>query len=73
MLVRHPEGRGYAYEPARDEASHTADRMRSLLEASPDRRAVLARFVSELSTQDERMLHLLLSGEDPRPEDENSG
>ncbi|MFB7511435.1 BlaI/MecI/CopY family transcriptional regulator, partial [Streptomyces broussonetiae] len=24
MLVRHREGRGYAYEPGRDEASHTA-------------------------------------------------
>ncbi|WP_274910833.1 BlaI/MecI/CopY family transcriptional regulator [Streptomyces sp. WZ-12] len=64
MLVRHRAGRGYAYEPARDEASHTAHRMRSLLEGGSDREAVLARFVSELSEQDEQLLHHLLSGND---------
>ncbi|WP_406438791.1 BlaI/MecI/CopY family transcriptional regulator [Streptomyces sp. NBC_00631] len=73
MLVRHREGRGYAYEPARDEASHTAQRMHSLLQGGSDREAVLARFVSELSAQDEHLLHQLLSGhgdtppESPRP------
>ncbi|MFI2200236.1 BlaI/MecI/CopY family transcriptional regulator [Streptomyces sp. NPDC020192] len=61
MLVRHREGRGYAYEPARDEASHTAHRMKSLLEGGSDREAVLARFVSELSEQDEQLLQQLLS------------
>jgi predicted transcriptional regulator len=64
MLVRHREGRGYAYEPARDEASHTAERMRTLLEHGSDREAVLARFVSELSEQDEQVLHRLLAGHD---------
>ncbi|WP_107483480.1 BlaI/MecI/CopY family transcriptional regulator [Streptomyces humi] len=64
MLVRHREGRGYAYEPARDEASHTAQRMHSLLTGGSDRQAVLARFVSELSEQDEHLLHQLLSGHD---------
>ncbi|MGW2649836.1 BlaI/MecI/CopY family transcriptional regulator [Streptomyces sp. NPDC001393] len=67
MLVRHREGRGYAYEPARDEASHTAQRMHSLLEGGSDREAVLARFVSELSAQDEHLLHQLLSGHDETP------
>ncbi|MGW1283051.1 BlaI/MecI/CopY family transcriptional regulator [Streptomyces sp. NPDC002586] len=62
MLVRHRKGRGYAYEPARDEASHTAQRMKSLLEGGSDREAVLARFVSELSQEDEQLLHQLLSG-----------
>lgn len=62
MLVRHREGRGYAYEPARDEASHTAQRMKSLLEGGSDREAVLTRFVSELSDEDEQLLHQLLSG-----------
>ncbi|WBO68425.1 BlaI/MecI/CopY family transcriptional regulator [Streptomyces camelliae] len=62
MLVRHREGRGYAYEPARDEASHTAHRMKSLLEGGSDREAVLTRFVSELSEQDEQLLQHLLSG-----------
>ncbi|MFD9821405.1 BlaI/MecI/CopY family transcriptional regulator [Streptomyces violascens] len=64
MLVRQREGRGYAYTPVRDEASHTARRMRSLLEQGSDREAVLTRFVSELSTQDEELLHQLLSGHD---------
>jgi predicted transcriptional regulator len=62
MLVRHREGRGYAYEPARDEASHTAEQMRTLLEHGSDREAVLARFVSELSEQDEQVLQRLLAG-----------
>jgi predicted transcriptional regulator len=66
MLVRHREGRGYAYEPTRDEASHTAKRMKSLLEGGSDREAVLTRFVSELSEQDEQLLHQLLSGQDGR-------
>ncbi|MFF4060118.1 BlaI/MecI/CopY family transcriptional regulator [Streptomyces sp. NPDC001668] len=73
MLVRHREGRGYAYEPVRDEASHTAQRMRSLLEGGSDREAVLARFVSELSEQDEHVLHQLLSGHDAHAEDDHSG
>jgi predicted transcriptional regulator len=67
MLVRYREGRGYAYAPARDEASHTAHRMHSLLEGGSDREAVLARFVSELSAQDEHVLHQLLSGHDEAP------
>ncbi|MEV6294836.1 BlaI/MecI/CopY family transcriptional regulator [Streptomyces sp. NPDC004059] len=68
MLVRNREGRGYAYTPVRDEASHTARQMRSLLEEGSDREAVLTRFVSELSAQDEQLLHQLLSGHDPRHE-----
>ncbi|MFF3559319.1 BlaI/MecI/CopY family transcriptional regulator [Streptomyces sp. NPDC002574] len=61
MLVRHRQGRGYAYAPARDEASHTAQRMRTLLDAGSDREAVLARFVSDLSPEDEQMLQRLLT------------
>jgi predicted transcriptional regulator len=64
MLVRHQEGRGYAYEPARDEASHTAEQMRTLLEHGSDREAVLARFVSELSERDGQLLQRLLAGDD---------
>ncbi|MER5528114.1 BlaI/MecI/CopY family transcriptional regulator [Streptomyces sp. NPDC002677] len=69
MLVRHREGRGYAYEPARDEASHTAQRMHSLLAGGSDREAVLARFVSELSEQDEHLLHQILSGHGDTPDE----
>lgn len=64
MLVRHRAGRGYAFAPARDEATHTAERMRSLLEHGTDREAVLTRFVSELSEQDEQLLQRLLAGHD---------
>ncbi|GHK01355.1 BlaI/MecI/CopY family transcriptional regulator [Streptomyces sp. NPDC003753] len=64
MLVRHREGRGYAYAPARDEASHTAERMHTLLEGGADREAVLTRFVSELSEEDEQLLQRLLAGHD---------
>jgi predicted transcriptional regulator len=60
MLVRHRAGRGYAYAPARDEATHTAERMRFLLDRGSDREAVLSRFVSELSRDDERLLQRLL-------------
>ena len=67
MLVRRRAGRGYAYAPARDEATHTAERMRSLLEHGTDREAVLTRFVSELSAQDEQLLQRLLSGNDGPP------
>ncbi|MEU5312688.1 BlaI/MecI/CopY family transcriptional regulator [Streptomyces sp. NPDC021562] len=72
MLVRHREGRGYAYEPARDEASHTAQRMHSLLAGGSDREAVLARFVSELSEHDEHLLHQLLSGPSEAPAESKS-
>ncbi|MFF1449931.1 BlaI/MecI/CopY family transcriptional regulator [Streptomyces sp. NPDC058274] len=60
LLSRHRAGRGYAYEALRSEAAHTAEQMRSLLERRSDRGAVLARFVSELSEDDERLLKRLL-------------
>jgi predicted transcriptional regulator len=62
MLVRRRAGRGYAYAPVRDEASHTAEQMHALLEHGSDREAVLSRFVSELSRADEELLHRLLAG-----------
>ncbi|MEW2620405.1 BlaI/MecI/CopY family transcriptional regulator [Streptomyces sp. NPDC048106] len=72
MLVRRREGRGYAYAPARDEASDTAARMRTLLDRGSDREAVLARFVSELSAADEQLLQRLLTGSEPdRPAEES--
>ncbi|WP_265736724.1 BlaI/MecI/CopY family transcriptional regulator [Peterkaempfera griseoplana] len=59
-LTRRREGRGYTWEPVRDEAADTAGRMFSLLERGSDRQAVLARFVSELTDEDERLLQRLL-------------
>ncbi|WP_052432585.1 BlaI/MecI/CopY family transcriptional regulator [Streptacidiphilus carbonis] len=63
MLTRQRVGRGYAYTPVRDEAEHTAEQMVSLLEHGSDREAVLARFVSDLSRQDEQLLQQLLRGD----------
>lgn len=64
MLIRQPADRGYAYAPVRDEAADTAVRMHSLLERGSDRAAVLSRFVSELSPEDEQLLQRLLGGQD---------
>jgi predicted transcriptional regulator len=69
MLVRHRAGRGYAYAPVRDEASHTAEQMHTLLRHGSDREAVLSRFVSELSREDEELLHRLLTQSDAEPAD----
>ncbi|WP_329142484.1 BlaI/MecI/CopY family transcriptional regulator [Streptomyces sp. NBC_01456] len=60
LVTRTKAGRGYAFTPARDEATHTAGQMRSLLEHGSDREAVLSRFVDELSADDERLLQRLL-------------
>jgi predicted transcriptional regulator len=60
LVVRTPAGRTNLYTPAHDAAAHTAREMHSLLVQRSDRAAVLARFVSELSPDEERMLHSLL-------------
>lgn len=54
-------GRGFAYTPTvEDQAGLAARRMRSELERGQDRSTVLARFVSDLSDDDERLLRELL-------------
>lgn len=62
VLDRHPLGRAYAYSPVADEAGLAARRMRQVLDSEHDRREVLARFVSDLSDSDERLLRSLLRG-----------
>ncbi|MFI6470030.1 BlaI/MecI/CopY family transcriptional regulator [Streptomyces sp. NPDC050516] len=62
LVTRERAGRGYLYSPVRDEAGHAAAGMRALLEKGGDRAAVLARFVSELGTEDEEILEQLLRG-----------
>ncbi|MFF2650106.1 BlaI/MecI/CopY family transcriptional regulator [Streptomyces sp. NPDC058045] len=64
LLTRTPRGRAYAYAPATDEDGFAARRMRGALEERPDRRAVLSRFVDELSTTDEELLRRLLGPTD---------
>jgi predicted transcriptional regulator len=53
-------GRRFAYAPVDDEAGLAARRMRKLLDTGPDRSSVLARFVSDLSEDDERVLRAVL-------------
>jgi predicted transcriptional regulator len=72
-LTREPAGRGYAYslaaDPAAMEASVTARRMSRLLDSGDDRAGVLARFVADLSPEDERLLtDLLTTGRTEREE-----
>lgn len=63
VLTRTPLGRGYAYAPVTDESGLTARQMYQVLEAGTDRASVLARFVGELSGDDEDLLRRLLDGD----------
>jgi predicted transcriptional regulator len=59
-LEREQHGRAYAYRPVSDEPGLAARRMRQVLDAEANRQQVLARFVSDLSDEDERVLRRLL-------------
>jgi len=60
-VERTKAGRAFAYTPTvEDQAGLAARRMRSELERGQDRSTVLARFVSDLSAEDERVLRELL-------------
>ncbi|MET9882733.1 BlaI/MecI/CopY family transcriptional regulator [Streptomyces sp. NPDC006430] len=61
-VTRTRAGRGYAYLPTEDASGLTARRMHSELVRNEDRGAVLSRFVSQLSDEDERILRSLLEG-----------
>ena len=69
-LNRELNGRAYAYSLNGDQADVdmlvTAHRMRRLLEAGEDRAGVLARFVADLSPEDEKLLADIL-GHTPDP------
>ncbi|GAB3883841.1 BlaI/MecI/CopY family transcriptional regulator [Terrabacter terrigena] len=71
VLRREKRGRAFAYELATRvedvDASMTAHRMHRLLEAEADRAGVLARFVADLSSEDEALLTGLLSGSPDDP------
>ncbi|HEY7177218.1 MAG TPA: BlaI/MecI/CopY family transcriptional regulator [Micromonosporaceae bacterium] len=74
LVVRTQIGRTYEYAPKQDAASHTASRMHSLLVSRTDRAAVLARFVSELSPEEERLLQAVLRDlTDPEVERDRNG
>jgi predicted transcriptional regulator len=65
LVTRQREGRSHVYAPVDDQAGLAAAGMHSLLDEGGDRAAVLARFVSDLSAEDEHLLELLLHGELP--------
>jgi len=69
VLERRKSGRAYLYAPVADEPGLAARRMARMLDGEPDREAVLARFVSGLSSSDEELLRRMLGGapgtEDP--------
>ncbi|MGW8063721.1 BlaI/MecI/CopY family transcriptional regulator [Streptomyces ziwulingensis] len=58
-VSRERAGRSFAWTPA-DQAGLAARKMRKVLDAESDREAVLARFVTGLDPDDERLLRALL-------------
>jgi len=66
VLNRWMSGRAYVYavlgDPRNVEASLAAHRMRRVLDSRQDRAGVLARFVADLSPEDEQVLGELLAG-----------
>ncbi|MEU6476810.1 BlaI/MecI/CopY family transcriptional regulator [Streptomyces sp. NPDC047017] len=60
VVERHRQGRGYAYYPVQDAHGLTARRMHVELDRDTDRETVLARFVAQLTPEDERVLRGLL-------------
>jgi predicted transcriptional regulator len=72
VLTRQLSGRAYVYAVAGDpdqvEASLAAHRMRRVLDEGGDRAGVLARFVADLSREDEQLLAGLLAADpDDKP------
>lgn len=63
LVERRRQGRGYAYFPLQDAQGLTARRMHSELDRDSDRETVLARFVAQLSPDDERILRDLLEND----------
>jgi predicted transcriptional regulator len=66
VLDRHKVGRAFRYAPVADEPGLAARRMARVLDGEADREAVLARFVSGLSSSDEDLLRRML-GDEPGP------
>ncbi|GAA1028774.1 MULTISPECIES: BlaI/MecI/CopY family transcriptional regulator [Amycolatopsis] len=60
VATREKQGRSFTYRAADDEPGLAARRMSKVLDAEADRSSVLAKFVSNLSASDERVLRDLL-------------
>ena len=65
VLARERRGRSFAYRPVETpeamQVGAAARRMRKILDSGGDRRGVLARFVADLSNEDEAILADLLA------------
>lgn len=61
LAQRERRGRAYVYWPTMSEAELTAQRMGAALDRANDREKTLARFVDQLSPEDERDLRQILS------------
>lgn len=59
-LDRERDGRAFRYVPVADEAGLAARRLSAVLDAAPDRHAVLSRFIEDLSDHDEQLLRDVL-------------
>ncbi|MCX4834178.1 BlaI/MecI/CopY family transcriptional regulator [Streptomyces sp. NBC_00006] len=59
-VARRREGRSFLWTPTSDEAGLAALKMRKVLDAEPDREAVLASFLTSLPEGDEQVLRDLL-------------
>ncbi|MBO1335689.1 BlaI/MecI/CopY family transcriptional regulator [Streptomyces sp. VRA16 Mangrove soil] len=68
-VARRREGRSFVWTPVADEAGLAALKMRKVLDAGPDREAVLASFLTALPEDDERVLRDLLR----RADEETAG
>ncbi|KAF4408535.1 MULTISPECIES: BlaI/MecI/CopY family transcriptional regulator [Streptomyces] len=68
-VSRERTGRSFEWTPTADEAGLAALRMRKMLDAESDRKAVLASFVTALPPGDEQLLRRLLA----QVEDEGEG
>ncbi|AQW55549.1 BlaI/MecI/CopY family transcriptional regulator [Streptomyces violaceusniger] len=64
FVGRERQGRGYAYFAVQDAPGLTARRMHGELARDTDRATVLARFVAQLSADDEQVLRRLLDGDE---------
>ena len=64
-LKRERDGRAFRYAPVSDEAGLAARRLTAVLDQSPDRDAVLSRFIEHLPDRDEQVLRDLLGARTP--------
>ncbi|WP_415925383.1 BlaI/MecI/CopY family transcriptional regulator [Streptomyces sp. ME19-01-6] len=64
VIGRERSGRGFVYFPLQDSHGLTAQRMHRELDRDSEREVALARFVDQLSDDDERLLRELLEAGD---------